>query len=68
MFRRCGTGPKNAQLRRLRTESDGEWLFVTEPAQGVDVSIADLLLRSKQVMSVTPPLRSWRPNPLFCWV
>ncbi|MDP2051274.1 MAG: hypothetical protein Q8K33_20810, partial [Cypionkella sp.] len=50
MFRRCGTGPKNAQLRRLRTEETADWLFVTEPPQGVDVSIADLLLRSKQVL------------------
>ena len=50
MFRRCGTGPKNAQLRRLRTEESLEWLFVTEPPQGVEVSIADLLVRSKQVL------------------
>jgi hypothetical protein len=50
MFRRCGTGPKNAQLLRLRTEDATDWLFVTEPAEGVDVSVADLLLRGKQVL------------------
>ena len=50
MFRRTGTGPQNAHLRRLRTEDAVDWLFVTEPSQGVDVSIADLLLRSKQVI------------------
>ena len=50
MFRRCGTGPKNAQLRRLRTEEATDWLFVTDPPEGVDVFIADLFLRSKQVM------------------
>ena len=50
MFRRCGTGPKTAQLRRLRTEDATDWLFVTDPPEGVDVSIADLFVRSKQVM------------------
>jgi hypothetical protein len=49
MFRRCGTGPKTAQLRRLRTEDTTDWLFVTDPLEGVDVSIADLFVRSKQV-------------------
>ena len=50
MFRRTGTGPQNAHLRRVRTESTPDWLFVTDPPQGVEVSIADLLLRSKQVL------------------
>ncbi|PKQ10699.1 MAG: hypothetical protein CVT70_18095 [Alphaproteobacteria bacterium HGW-Alphaproteobacteria-1] len=50
MFRRCGTGPTTAQLRRLRTEDATDWLFVTDPPEGVDVSIADLFVRSKQVM------------------
>ena len=50
MFRRSGTGPQNAQLRRLRIEEAVDWLFVTEPLEGVDVSIADLLVRSKQVL------------------
>jgi hypothetical protein len=50
MFRRTGTGPQNAQLRRLRTEEAIDWLFVTDPPQGVNVSIADMLVRGKQVM------------------
>lgn len=50
MFRRTGTGPQNALLRRLRTEDAVDWLFVTDPPEGVDVSIADLLVRSKQVL------------------
>ncbi len=49
MFRRTGTGPQNAHLRRLRTEEAADWLFVTDPPEGVDVSIADLMVRSKQV-------------------
>ena len=50
MFRRSGTGPMNAQLLRLRTEDAADWIFITEPPEGIDVSIADLMLRSKQVL------------------
>ena len=50
MFRRGGTGPKTAHLRRLRTEQEIDWLFVTDPPEGIDVSVADLLLRGKQVL------------------
>lgn len=50
MFRRCGNGPKTAHLRRLRTEVDTEWHLVTDPAEGVEVSVADLYLRGQQVL------------------
>ena len=49
MFRRCGTGPQTAWLRRVRTKSETEWQLLTEPAAGVEVSVADLLITGQQV-------------------
>lgn len=49
MFRRCGTGPQTAWLRRVRTKGETEWQLLTEPAAGVEVSVADLLISGQQV-------------------
>jgi hypothetical protein len=49
MFRRCGTGPQTAWLRRVRTKADTEWQLITDPVAGVEVSVADLLISGQHV-------------------
>ena len=49
MFRRSGTGPQTARVRRVRAKSDTDWLLITDPAEGVEVSVADLLIAGQQV-------------------
>jgi len=49
MFRRCGTGPQTARVRRVRHRDTQEWTLITMPKKGVTVSIADLLVVGKQV-------------------
>ena len=51
MFRRCGTGPQSARVHRVRPRDSREWLLVTEPAAGIEVSIADLLIPGQQVQT-----------------
>lgn len=49
MFRRCGTGPLSAIVRRVRFDASPDWTLITDPAQGIEVSIADLLITGQQV-------------------
>lgn len=49
MFRRCGTGPQTAWLRRVRTKAEPDWQLLTDPVAGVEVSVADLLISGQQV-------------------
>lgn len=49
MFRRCGTGPQTAWLRRVRTKNEADWQLITDPVAGVEVSVADLLISGLQV-------------------
>ncbi len=49
MFRRCGTGPQTAWLRRVRTKNEADWQLITDPVCGIEVSIADLLISGIQV-------------------
>lgn len=49
MFRRCGTGPQTAWLRRVRTKGEADWQLITDPVAGVEVSVADLLISGQHV-------------------
>ena len=49
MFRRSGTGPREMPLRRVRALGQSEWLMITEPAEGVIVSMDDLLILADEV-------------------
>ena len=49
IFRRCGTGPQSAHLQRVRPLGEAEWLYITAPAEGVLVSIGDVLLLGRDV-------------------
>tara|TARA_R110002124_G_scaffold109707_7_gene263101 strand:+ start:369 stop:965 length:597 start_codon:yes stop_codon:yes gene_type:complete len=50
MFRRSGTGPTAIKLMRIKPADSEEWGYVTEPIDGVDVSIADLLITGHEVL------------------
>ena len=49
MFRRCGTGPQYSRVRRVRNRGETEWLLITDPVDGMEVSVADLLIAGPQV-------------------
>ena len=50
LFRRDGTGPGSVRLQRIKPDAREDWLFVTEPDDGVEVSIADLLISGPDVL------------------
>ena len=50
LFRRSGTGPTAIKLLRVKPEPGRDWAYVTEPADGVEVSIADLLISGQDVL------------------
>ena len=37
IFRRCGTGPQTAWLRRVRTKNEADWQMITDPICGIEV-------------------------------
>lgn len=49
LFRRGGTGPTVIKLLRIKPEGGHDWTYVTEPADGVEVSIADLMVTGQDV-------------------
>lgn len=50
LFRRSGTGPTSIKLLRVKPDPGADWIYVTEPADGVEVSIADLLIGGQDVL------------------
>jgi hypothetical protein len=50
LFRRTGAGPTVIKLQRIKPEHSDDWSYVTEPADGVEVSIADLLISGQDVL------------------
>lgn len=50
LFRRSGTGPTCIKLLRVKPDPGADWIYVTEPADGVEVSIADLLISGQDVL------------------
>jgi len=44
LFRRCGTGPAVATVRRIMVVDSTEWQVITEPAAGIPVAVADMLI------------------------
>ena len=49
LFRRSGTGPTSVRLQRVKPEHAQDWSYLTEPTEGVEVAIADLLISSQDV-------------------
>ena len=50
MFRRCGTGPTVVKLMRIKPARAEDWIYITEPHDGVAVSIADLQITGQEVL------------------
>ena len=44
LFRRCGSGPAEGMVRRILAAGSTEWQVITDPANGVPVAIADMLI------------------------
>lgn len=49
MFRRCGSGPQSSLVRRFRLPEENDWKLVTDPAEGVTVALADLVILKSEV-------------------
>lgn len=49
MFRRCGTGPIQSTLRRVRPRDHDEWIMIVDSAERVEVTLADLLIMADEV-------------------
>jgi hypothetical protein len=49
MFRRCGTGPQEANLLRIKRLEASDWLYITTPEEGVLVSIGDMMILGQDV-------------------
>ncbi len=49
MFRRCGTGPTRSLLRRVRPKDQHDWIMIADPAERIDVTLADLLIMAEDV-------------------
>lgn len=49
LFRRNGTGPVEGVMRRIMPPDSTEWLIITEPAAGIAVAVADMLILAEDV-------------------
>ncbi|MBC9247498.1 hypothetical protein H4P12_12435 [Paracoccus sp. 11-3] len=49
LFRRCGTGPTEGVMRRIRPVDREDWLLITDPVGGITVAIADMLILAEEV-------------------
>lgn len=49
MFRRCGTGPTKSLLRRVRPKDQDDWIMIADPAERIEVTLADLLIMAEDV-------------------
>ena len=49
MFRRCGTGPGHVTILRVREPGTTDWQFITEPAEGVPVAAADIVITRREL-------------------
>lgn len=49
MVRRTGKAPSKARVRRFRVLEDNEWKFISDPAEGVIVALADLVILKSEV-------------------
>ena len=49
LFRRCGTGPTEGVMRRIQPMGRLDWLLITDPAGGIPVAVADMLILAEEV-------------------
>ena len=51
LFRRCGTGPSEGVMRRIQPLGRQDWLLITDPAGGIPVAIADMMILAEEVQT-----------------
>jgi len=49
LFRRCGTGPTEGVMHRIQPIGREDWLLITDPASGIPVAVADMLILAEEV-------------------
>ncbi|WP_324752546.1 hypothetical protein [Roseovarius sp. Pro17] len=49
LFRRCGTGPSESVMWRIRPLARQDWLLITDPAGGIPVAVADMMIMAEEV-------------------
>ena len=49
LFRRCGTGPSEGVMRRIQPLARQDWMLITDPAGGIPVAVADMLILAEEV-------------------
>ena len=49
LFRRCGSGPSRWLIRRVQPVGREDWLYITDPAEGMPVAVVDMLIGSNDV-------------------
>jgi hypothetical protein len=50
LFRRCGTGPPVAKVRRIMAADSAEWQVITDPAAGIPIAVADMLILAEDFL------------------
>jgi hypothetical protein len=51
LFRRCGSGLIEGRVHRIKPPGATDWQFITDPLQGITVSLADMMIRADEVMA-----------------
>lgn len=51
LFRRCGACPVEGVVRRIMPVGGSEWLVITEPAGGIAITVADMLILAEDVFA-----------------
>ncbi len=49
LFRRCGSGPTEAVMRRIQPLNRQDWLLITDPVGGIPVALADMMIPAQEV-------------------
>ena len=49
LFRRCGSGPTEAIMRRIQPLNRQDWLLITDPVGGIPVALADMMIPAQEV-------------------
>ena len=49
LFRRCGSGPVEAIMRRIQPLNRQDWLLITDPVGGIPVALADMMIPAEEV-------------------
>ena len=49
LFRRSGPTPTEGMVQRIMPNESSDWLIITDPAGGIPVAVADMLIRAEEV-------------------